>query len=177
MILSAFRMEDNWWAMTIVARPLTRFCSDCGFSFSVHRGCRLIENEDRCIVEDSSGNRQPLLLSSGKPSTSFSDFCVVHHGDERQRHPVPILSGYNYQSSYVLQRLSPHGNFSAPKAKFLVVAETLSSGFHSGIPVVMAELLCLPLFLSMTYSFAGIFLLLAKITPQKVMFTTSPSEG
>jgi threonine/homoserine/homoserine lactone efflux protein len=77
----------------------------------------------------------------------------------------------------VLQRLSPHGNFSAPKAKFLVVAETLSSGFHSGIPVVMAELLCLPLFLSMTYSFAGIFLLLAKITPQKVMFTTSPSEG
>src|SRR6516225_4343243 len=39
---------------------------DFGFGQRVERACRLVENENRRILEERAGNREPLALAAGK---------------------------------------------------------------------------------------------------------------
>ena len=50
---------------------------DPTFTFIVQCTGRLIQNQDWRILKENSGNRNSLLLSTGKPGSSFSDKCFI----------------------------------------------------------------------------------------------------
>ena len=42
----------------------------------VQSTCSFIQNEDRRILEEDSGDRKTLILATGKPYTALTDLCI-----------------------------------------------------------------------------------------------------
>jgi hypothetical protein len=49
--------------------------------FRIKECCRLVKQDDRSIFEYSSGNRDPLALSSGKRRSIFRNNCFIAFGN------------------------------------------------------------------------------------------------
>ena len=47
------------------------------FRFGIECGCRLVEEQDRCVAHQRAGDRQRLALASGKRHPVFADGRVV----------------------------------------------------------------------------------------------------
>ena len=46
---------------------------DMAFAFVIESACRLIQNQNRRILKEYPGDRNPLLLSAGKPCAPLAD--------------------------------------------------------------------------------------------------------
>src|SRR6266849_3713103 len=57
-------------------KPLQRLLNLL-FRFGVERRCRLIQQQNRCILQQRASDGQSLLLSAGKQATLVTDYCFV----------------------------------------------------------------------------------------------------
>ena len=72
--------RESRWAMAMVVRPLyepRQGLLDEFLRFGIHRGCRLIEDEDLRIVKDGPGDGDPLNLTPRKARAALADARVV----------------------------------------------------------------------------------------------------
>jgi hypothetical protein len=79
-IRSAFSMVDRRCAMTSVVRfghDVVECVLDVPFRFGVERRSRLVENQDRRILEHGAGDGQALALSARQHHAVFTDQRVV----------------------------------------------------------------------------------------------------
>src|SRR5262249_2780112 len=60
-------------------KPSHRIDDRC-FGFEIDRTCRLIEDENRCILQESARKRDALALSAGKTHAAFTDDVLVALG-------------------------------------------------------------------------------------------------
>ncbi|MCM8768900.1 MAG: hypothetical protein NC911_04365 [Candidatus Omnitrophica bacterium] len=50
------------------------------FRLIVHRGCSLIQNQNRRVLQNCPGNGNPLFFSNRKPYSSFPNLLVITTG-------------------------------------------------------------------------------------------------
>src|SRR5215470_18573653 len=60
-------------------KPFHRI-DDRGFGFEIDRTRRLVEDENRCILEESARKSDALALSAGKTHAAFTDDVLVALG-------------------------------------------------------------------------------------------------
>ena len=75
------------WAMTSVVRPCHQPVEsglDLALAFRIERGGRLVEKQDRRILQDRPGNRETLALAARQGHAALADEGVValRHGPD-----------------------------------------------------------------------------------------------
>src|SRR5215218_6134980 len=79
MMRSAWRMVDRRWAMISAVRPAVRVLklSWIALGLGVHRAGGLVEDQDRRVLDDGAGDRQPLALATGELDPALADQRLV----------------------------------------------------------------------------------------------------
>ena len=89
---SAREIVDSRWAMTNVVRPVEHVAQsalDRALGGSVHRGGRVVEDEDPRIGQDRAGDRDPLALAARQGEAALADASVIAVGQARDE-PVGL---------------------------------------------------------------------------------------